>query len=65
VKIFILNTKILNACDYFIYLFIFKFGNLLIINKLTYRLGRAFLLTTTWLAISTKFDILISVFSTI
>jgi hypothetical protein len=33
---------------------------LLIINKLTYCLGRAFLLTTTWLAISTQFDILIS-----
>jgi hypothetical protein len=36
------------------YLFILKFGNLLIINKLTYCLGRAFLSTTTWFAISTQ-----------
>jgi hypothetical protein len=41
VKIFILNTKILNI--WLFYLFILKFDNLLIINKLTYRLGRAFL----------------------
>ena len=49
--------------DYFIYLFkfyLFIFHFIKYKYELTYRLGRAFLLTTTWLAISEQFNILIS-----